>query len=270
MASASSFSALLIVLFVFAGASSLAVEAVPVAFSRRCVTFTVRLGDFIYELATGTPAHLESAKALAEEPKKEEPKKDEKKEGEGKEGDKPASKEKAANDARQEIPAKSDKPASETTAKGVEQDPFESEYNDEEVKVLQSLSKRRDSLDQRERDIEQREKLLQAAEKKVDEKVTEMNKLKGQIENLLADQQKMQDERITQLVKIYENMKPKDAANIFNEMDFDVLLGIIDKMSTRKVAPVLAAMDPARAREISARIAEQKALPKAANPDAAK
>lgn len=220
------------------------------------VTFTVRVGDFVVELLRGEPAQLKPAEALAEEGG--EAKKEEKKPAKAEKKD---AKDPVAD--REEIPAKSATPPQETaTVKGLEPDPFGSEYTDEEVKVLQNLSKRREQIEQRERDLDQREKLLQAAEKKVDEKVAELDKLKKNIEGLLDKQSKLQDERVAQLVKIYENMKPKDAANIFNEMDFDVLLGIIDKMSERKVAPVLAAMDPVRAREVSARIAEQKALPK--------
>jgi flagellar motility protein MotE (MotC chaperone) len=162
---------------------------------------------------------------------------------------------------RQEIPKKTGK----TEVKGLENDlALPAPFSDEELKVLQSLSQRRDLMDKRERDLEQREKLLQAAEKKVDEKVTELNSLKKKIEELLQGQQDMQDERVAQLVKIYESMKPKDAANIFNDMKFNILLGIIDKMSERKVAPILAAMTPERAREVSARLAEQKSLPKKA------
>lgn len=222
----------------------------PIVITLLFLTFTVRLGDFVMELATGNVTALRAADALANEapPAKAEDKKDAKK-GE----EKPE---------RQEIPAKSDKPPEATEVKGLEEDPFMTEYSDEEVKVLQSLSKRRAALEQRERDLEQREKLLQAAEKKVDEKLTEMDNLKKNLESLLDKQNKMQDERVAQLVKIYENMKPKDAANIFNEMQFDVLLEVIDKMSERKVAPVLAAMNPDRAREISARLAHQRALPK--------
>ena len=221
------------------------------------VTFTVRLGDFVAELIRGQPATLQPAVAMAEEKGGGEAKK----EDSGKKDDK-----KDAND-REEIPPKagvSDK----TEIKGVEPaaaDPFAQEYTEEEIKVLQSLSKRREQIEQRERDLDQREKLLQAAEKKVDQKVVELEALKKNLEELLQNQSKLQDDRIMQLVKIYQNMKPKDAANIFNEMDFDVLLEIVDKMPERKVAPILAAMDPVRAREVSAKIAEQKALPKAAN-----
>jgi flagellar motility protein MotE (MotC chaperone) len=141
-------------------------------------------------------------------------------------------------------------------------DPFKPRFSDEELNVLQSLTKRREQLEQRERDIEQREKLLQAAEIKVEKKVLELNGLKAEMEKLLGNQQEAESQSIKQLVKIYETMKPKDAATIFNDMDIDILLKIIGTMAERRSAPIIAAMDPVKARDISSRIAEQRALPK--------
>jgi hypothetical protein len=90
---------------------------------------------------------------------------------------------------REEIPAKAEKDPKATEVKGVEEDPFSAApYSDEELKVLQSLSDRREQLDKRARDLDQREKLLQAAEKKVDEKVLEMNNLRKEIDQLLNTQ----------------------------------------------------------------------------------
>jgi flagellar motility protein MotE (MotC chaperone) len=213
------------------------------------LTFTVRLGDFAVQLALGEDAHLQKSEAFAEDevlPKPEDAAKSED--------------EKAVEAKPEEA-----KPVEEAK----EDDPFVPEFSEEEIKVLQSLSKRREQIDQRERDIEQREKLLKAAEKKIDEKVVELAGLKTQLETLLDNQEKQESESIAQLVKIYESMKPKDAANIFNEMDFDVLLKIINAMSERRVAPVLAAMNAGRARELSRHLAESRALPKKADPEAA-
>jgi flagellar motility protein MotE (MotC chaperone) len=74
------------------------------------------------------------------------------------------------------------------------------------------------------------------------------------------------------LVKIYENMKPSDAATIFNQLQMPILLSVIGSMSERKVAPVLASMDPKRAKEVTEELAElrkTKALPgEAAAPSA--
>lgn len=136
-------------------------------------------------------------------------------------------------------------------------------FSTSELEVLQSLSKRRDELDAREKAIAQKEALLQAAEQEVDHKIAELNKLKGEIEDLLGKQQTMENDRIESLVKIYENMKPKEAATIFNTLDMTVLLNVISHMNERKVAPIIAAMDPQKARIVTIRLAEQHQLPSA-------
>jgi flagellar motility protein MotE (MotC chaperone) len=138
---------------------------------------------------------------------------------------------------------------------------FSRAFTASELEVLSSLSKRRDELEKRERRIADREALLNAAEQEVDQKITELNKLKGEIEGLLGKQQQMEDARINSLVKIYEAMKPKEAAVIFNTLNIDVLLSVISRMSERKSSPVLAAMDPDKARIVTIRLAEQRKLP---------
>ncbi len=134
-------------------------------------------------------------------------------------------------------------------------------YTESELEVLQSLSKRRNALEERERDLARRRALLDAAEKEVDRKIVELNTLRGEIERLLDVQTNEQEARLRQLVKIYEAMKPKDAATIFNTLELEVLLQVVSRMSERKSAPVLAEMDPQRARIVTIRLAEQKRLP---------
>jgi flagellar motility protein MotE (MotC chaperone) len=51
-------------------------------------------------------------------------------------------------------------------------------------------------------------------------------------------------------------MKPRDAAVIMNDLDGQVLIQVLDRMKESKAAPVLAAMDPARARSATAKLAE--------------
>ena len=70
-----------------------------------------------------------------------------------------------------------------------------------------------------------------------------------------------EQEKIRSLVKIYENMKPKDAARIFEEIDMDVLLDVVDKMKEKKIAPILAKMNATRAKEITTELAERRKLP---------
>jgi len=62
-------------------------------------------------------------------------------------------------------------------------------------------------------------------------------------------------------VKIYEAMKPREAATIFDGLDMPVLLDVVEKMKDQKVAPIFAQMKPERSREVTARLAERRKLP---------
>lgn len=134
-------------------------------------------------------------------------------------------------------------------------------FSQSEIEVLQSLSKRRDELDRRERELDQRQALLDAAGQEIDRKVGELSSMRKKLEELLGQQQTAEDDRIKSLVKIYENMKPKEAAKIFDTLDIDVLMTVITKMSERKTSPILASMDPEKAKTVTIRLAEQRKLP---------
>ncbi|KKJ76517.1 hypothetical protein WH95_11915 [Kiloniella litopenaei] len=142
---------------------------------------------------------------------------------------------------------------------GIEADPFS--MTDEEIELLQSLSARREQLETRERDVEQRETLLLAAERRIDEKIAELGKLQNTIEGLIVQHDEQSEKQMLSLVKIYESMKPKDAARIFEELDMVVLLEVVERMKERKTAPILASMNPKRAKAITLELAQRRELP---------
>jgi len=135
------------------------------------------------------------------------------------------------------------------------------EFSDVRMELFEDLKKRRSMLDGRDRELAVREALLKAAQQEIDQKYDELVSLKSEIEVLLKQQSDEEKARIASLVKIYEGMKPKDAARIFNTLDMDVLLSVVGRMSERKSAPVIASMDPARARNLTIQLMDQKALP---------
>ncbi len=138
-------------------------------------------------------------------------------------------------------------------------DPFN--LGKSQIELLQSLADRRRELEERERTLVQREGLLAAAEHRIERKIEELNGIKGEIEGLIRKYDKQEEEQLSSLVKIYETMKPKDAAKIFDALDMDILLQVIERMKASKTAPVLAAMTPERAKEVTARIAERRSMP---------
>ena len=130
-----------------------------------------------------------------------------------------------------------------------------------QMDLFKDLSKRREEIETKERALHTREALLQATEKELDRKYQELSLLRGEIEKLLETQSEEEQARIKSLVKIYEGMKPKDAARIFDTLDLDILVSVMSKMSERKLSPILANMNPERARTITIMLAEQKQLP---------
>ena len=138
------------------------------------------------------------------------------------------------------------------------------QFSDAELNTLQSLAKRREELESREKVLDTREGMLQAGEKRVDTKVAELKDLQAKIQSLLKTYNDQEAAKMKSLVKIYEDMKPKDAAAIFEQLDMDVLLDIIDRMKEAKVAPVLAQMNPAKAKEVTGELAKRHELSQAA------
>lgn len=133
-------------------------------------------------------------------------------------------------------------------------------YTPVEVELLQNLAQRRDELDRWERNIMIKESTLAATEKRIDEKITQVESMKKEVALLLSQYNEKEDTKIRSLVKIYENMKPKDAARIFDEVEMPILLLVIDKMSEKKVAPILAFMDSRKAKSITVQLAEQRRI----------
>jgi flagellar motility protein MotE (MotC chaperone) len=135
------------------------------------------------------------------------------------------------------------------------------EYSDVQMELFDDLSQRRSDLDKRDREMSVREALLKAAQQEMEQKFKELSSLRSEIEELLIEQSDEEKERIASLVKIYEGMKAKDAARIFNTLDLDVLIQVVTRMSERKSAPIIAAMSADRARTVTVMLSEQKQLP---------
>jgi len=130
-----------------------------------------------------------------------------------------------------------------------------------EIDLLQKLAKRRVQIDARAKELEMRSAMLDAAESRIDGKIQEFKALQATIEGLVKKYDQQQTKKLLSLVKIYENMKPKDAARIFEKLDMNTLLQVAERMKERKLAPVMAKMNPQRAREITVALNQLRTLP---------
>jgi flagellar motility protein MotE (MotC chaperone) len=135
---------------------------------------------------------------------------------------------------------------------------------EEEISVLQKLSARRAELEKREREVELRENMLAAAEKRIDGKLAELKKIQGTVTGLLRKHDDEEEAKLRQLVKMYEIMKPKEAAAIFEKLEMHVLLDVVERMREQKSGPIIAKMDPSKAEKLTAALADRRTLPKTA------
>ena len=134
-------------------------------------------------------------------------------------------------------------------------------FTQNEIDLLQSLAERREAIEKQTQEMTVRQGLLQAAEQRIDKKIAELKTLQTAIDALLTKHDEQEEARVQSLVKIYEGMKPKEAGRIFETLDIDTLLMVAERMKERKLAPIMAAIDPEKAKELTVKISTARKLP---------
>jgi flagellar motility protein MotE (MotC chaperone) len=135
--------------------------------------------------------------------------------------------------------------------------------------ILESLQGRRQQLDARTRDLDMRESLLKVAEKRVEAKVAELKNVEASVKTAIGTRDQAEEKRFQGIISMYENMKPKDAARIFDRLDMKILIEVATHMKPRSMSEILAQMSPDAAERLTVELANRaSAEPKAKGPDA--
>ena len=132
-----------------------------------------------------------------------------------------------------------------------------SQSSEEDIKVFIDLAKRDQELRNREQALKKESLLLHAAENSLDEKLKEFNILKGDLEKLLKRLEEHENKQTNDLVKVYEAMKPKQAAGIFNRLELMLATQLIKRMNKKKAALLLASMESQKAKDITQGLAKE-------------
>lgn len=135
------------------------------------------------------------------------------------------------------------------------------DLTESDLVILQDLVARRRALDEREGELDLREALLDDAEARLSAQLEELARLKAAIEEAIGQHGADEAAELASLVKIYETMKPKAAAEIFNRLEMAVLLEVVSRMREAKASDVIGRMDPKRAKELTAELARRRELP---------
>lgn len=133
--------------------------------------------------------------------------------------------------------------------------------------VLERLQDRRQELDSRNRELEMRETLLKAAEKRLDAKAGELKDIESRINTASEAREKVDAQRLKSIVSMYENMKPKEAARIFDRLDIKILVEVSTAMNPRTMSAILAQMSPEAAERLTVELASRAGAQASQPPD---
>jgi flagellar motility protein MotE (MotC chaperone) len=128
-----------------------------------------------------------------------------------------------------------------------------------EIAVLERLQERRAELEARAKEIEMRESLLKAAEKRLEGRFAELKDLEARLNNTLQQRDEAEAARFKNVVTMYENMKPKDAAKIFDRLDIKMLVEVAREINPRRMSDIMAQMSPDAAQQLTVELAARVA-----------
>jgi flagellar motility protein MotE (MotC chaperone) len=123
--------------------------------------------------------------------------------------------------------------------------------------VLERLQERRGAIDERGRELELRENLLKAAERKVDGRIQELREIEEKLDAGARARKEEADKQLRTVVVMYETMKPKEAARVFDRLNLQILVPIATAMKPARMAEILAAMTPESAEKLTVALASR-------------
>ncbi len=133
--------------------------------------------------------------------------------------------------------------------------------DDEEMELITQLRQRREALESRSTSLDLQEKLLESTEKRINEKIGQLEVLEDRIKSHLRLFEEKETEQLQSIVSIYETMKPKEAAPRFEALSLQTQLDLVQLMNPRKVAALMEKMTPRKASLLTTELATKAQPP---------
>lgn len=130
--------------------------------------------------------------------------------------------------------------------------------------LLERLQERRQEIDARARELDLRESMLKAAEKKLETQAAaeaaDKSGAAGQ------SKEEINNARFKSVVIMYETMKPKDAAKIFDRLDPKVLIEVASQIKPQRMSEIMAQMTTEAAERLTVEMATRGPGDRTLNP----
>ncbi len=140
------------------------------------------------------------------------------------------------------------KPSSDKLSLAVETKPDEADY-------LFKLAERKKQLDAREEELNKYAAEMTKQREDIESKLKKLEETRLKISTALEDRIKVDDSKVDTLVQMYTNMKPQQAAKVFESLDEDLVIEILSRMKKKNAADILNLVKPEKAQVLAERYA---------------
>lgn len=139
-------------------------------------------------------------------------------------------------------------PAEATMVVAAKQERLPNEaFSREEIKLLTSLDARRAELEERNKRIDERAHDLDRRDREFVSRLTELRELTQKLGSERDRDQRKRNGQLEQLANVYGSMNPNEAAQLIEQLDVTIALGLIEKMPEKRIGQILATMKPEKA-----------------------
>lgn len=120
---------------------------------------------------------------------------------------------------------------------------------------VRDFKERKKALDQKEEELKAWETEIQTQKSELDTKIAEIQKIRNDISAQLEERVKADQTKIDTLVQVYSQMKPSQAAKVFESLDEDLAVDILSKMKKKSAADILNLLKADKAQVLSEKYA---------------
>ncbi|GAA4491487.1 hypothetical protein GCM10023158_05250 [Gluconacetobacter tumulicola] len=120
-----------------------------------------------------------------------------------------------------------------------------------ETDLVQNILARQSTFENEQKNLEEQKHILDAAQAALNKKMRSLDSSIAALAERQAAHRETMSAETDRLVRIYEEMPPKEAAAVFNIMDIHVLVSVANKMAPRKISAIMGYMMPERVNIVS-------------------
>ena len=164
-------------------------------------------------------------------------------------------------------PQKQGQASESTTAASEDMTAKKEETDVVDFNFIKDFQERKKQLDLKEEELKKLEAEVVAQRESIDKKLEEVEAIRKQISQQLEERVKADEQKIDTLVQVYSQMKPPQAAKVFETIDEDLAVEILTKMKKKSAADILNLLKPDRAQSLSEKYAGYKRKPASASND---